>query len=429
MANQNVFCNVPWTNLHVYWDGSFGACCSEKHAPHTNLEKYNLKRMTVSEWYSAEPMQLMRAKIKTENPLSQCIGCYREESVGYESRRIKENFKSVIFTEQAFDRSYLQGPMYEIFESDEITRQPIDWHVDLGNECNLACKMCNPRASSRISSIFTKWQLIDQSANQNWTQDPVAWQNFLDSIMSVPNLNRLHFMGGEPLLNKRFPELLDFLLENRRQSISISFVTNGTIMNQGLVDRLKRFRSCDIEISIESVEANNHYIRQLSDTDTVLDNIKLLHAQQTDQFHVVLRSVPQLLNINNYHRYILWAWNMGLPIQGIPLINPRYLQVSVLPFEFRQTLVQNYQTVKDQISPDNIVGLSTGRNVGVLGTTLRRECDAMIRMLQQPEPENVAELRVELAKWLQRWDQEFGLNAHDFYPEYREFLDAIQYQI
>jgi len=101
----------------------------------------------------------------------------------------------------------------------------------------------------------------------------------------------------------------------------------------------------------------------------------------------------------------------------------------VLPFEFRQTLVQNYQTVKDQISPDNIVGLSTGRNVGVLGTTLRRECDAMIRMLQQPEPENVAELRVELAKWLQRWDQEFGLNAHDFYPEYREFLDAIQYQI
>jgi sulfatase maturation enzyme AslB (radical SAM superfamily) len=429
MANQTVFCNVPWTNLHIYWDGSFGACCSERHAPHSDSVKYNIKNMSVSDWYSEIPMQTMRTQIKSDTMLSQCEGCYKEETIGYESRRIKENFKSVIFTKQAFNKSYAQSPMHRAFESTTIDRLPIDWHVDLGNECNLACKMCNPRASSKISSIFNKWKILEETANRNWTQDPVAWQNFLDSIMLVPNLNRLHFMGGEPLLNKKFLELLDFLLENKRQAISISFVTNGTVMNQLVVDKLKQFSSCDIEISLESISNNNHYIRQASNTATILKTISELSAQQTDTFHVVLRSVPQLLNINNYDQYISWAWNLKLPIQGIPLIRPDYLQIAVLPFDLRQTFIKRYENAKNAIPQNAVIGLSTGRNVGALDTLLRRECDAMIAMLSDPEPTNVLELRKELAEWLMRWDKEFGLDARNYYPEYAEFLNDIQYRV
>ena len=135
MANKNIFCNVPWTNLHIYWDGSFGACCSEVHAPHVEPKKYNINNMTVAEWYRSTPIKTMRSQIKTENKLSQCEVCYKEEKIGYESRRIKENFKSIIFTELAFEKSYLQSPMWNDFESESTNRLPIDWHVDLGNEC------------------------------------------------------------------------------------------------------------------------------------------------------------------------------------------------------------------------------------------------------------------------------------------------------
>ena len=429
MPNQDIFCNVPWTNLHVYWDGSFGVCCSERHAPHNEPQLYNLQFMPIDQWYNSEPMQQVRAQIKSNNKLTQCVGCYREESIGHESRRVKENFKSVIFTKQAFDKSYQQSPMYQYFETNITTRLPIDWHVDLGNECNLACKMCNPKASSKISSVFTKWKLIDESANRNWTADPVAWQNFLDSILAVPDLNRLHFMGGEPLLNKKFMVLLDFLLANNRQSISISFVTNGTIINQTLIDKLKRFRSCDIEFSLESIHNNNHYIRQGQYTDVVISNIKTVIDQQTDQLHVVLRSVPQLLSINTYDQYIDWAWNNKLPIQSIPLTRPDYLQVSVLPFKLRQRFIKRFEKVKNSILPNNIAGISTGRNIGALDTLLRRECDVAITMLSAPEPDNIQQLRKELSMWLMRWDQEFNLNAFDYYPEYTEFLNEIQYRI
>ena len=420
---------MPWINTHIYWDGSFGMCCSERHAPHAEPQRYNLQNMTIPVWHKQQPMANVRIAIRDDTPLSACQVCYQEEAHGYESRRIKENFKSVIFTEQAFERSYAQSPARAQFEDETLTASPIDWHVDLGNECNLACKMCTPRYSSKISNHYVKWQLIDQSKNNNWTADPVAWQNFLDSVTATPKLNRIHFMGGETLLNKRLPEFLDFLIDNNRTALSISFVTNGTVMRQDILDKLKQFRSCDIEISLESIHSNNDYIRQGSSTEQVLSNIKMLADQQTDTFKVVLRSVPQLLNINNYDQYLLWAWENMLPVQGVPLLTPKYLQIQVLPLALRQQFVDQYQRVKDTIGEPTVSELATGRNVSRLAQSLRRECDAMINLLCAPEPNDVEELRQQLATWLQRWDREYGFDAHNYYPEYREFLDAIQYTI
>jgi sulfatase maturation enzyme AslB (radical SAM superfamily) len=360
--------------------------------------------------------------------LASCAGCYYEEQHGYESRRVKENFKSVIFTELSFDRSFEQSPGRDAFVP-VAKKSAIDWHVDLGNECNLSCKMCNPKASSKISSAYVKWGLIPASANQNWTANATAWDNFKKSILATPGLNRMHFMGGEPLLNKRFPELLDFLLDSN-PTMSISFVSNGTMINESIVERLKQFRTCDIEISLESIHSNNHYIRQGSVTSEVINNIKWLCTHQSDQFQVVLRCVPQLLNVNNYDQYLRWAWQHNLSVQGIPLTDPAYLQISVLPYDMRQQLIPQYTALADELQQHVLVNmLTTGRNVKNLAQGLLRECNAVISMLTAPEPDNVVELRKQLIHWLVRWDREFGLDAREFYPEYNDFLVDHGYQV
>jgi len=389
--------------------------------------------MSVGSWYNSTPMQQFRKNIQSATPIPACQGCYHEEEHGYESRRIKENFKSVIFTEQAFDRSYQQSPYYSEFERSDYStsKLPIDWHVDLGNECNLACKMCEPSASSSISNQYMKWQLIDESANRNWTQDAESWNNFTASILAVPNLNRLHFMGGEPLLNKKFTELLDFLIDNKKTGISISFVSNGTMINSDLIEKLKQFCTFDIEISIESIKNNNDYIRQGSHVQDTMKNIMWLKEQQSEQFHLVMRSVPQLLNVNNYDQYIQWAWENQLPVQGIPLIDPDYLQISVLPIALRTKIKKQYvNLVKffEQQKPA-MATLITGRNVSGLAQQLLRECQSVISMLDAPEPNNVDELRSKLVMWLMRWDRVYKLNAFDYYPEYQEFLHEIQYTV
>ncbi len=434
MAHQSIFCNVPWTNVHIYWDGSFGACCSESHKPYSS-GSYNLRDMTVQDWYNAPPMQALRKNIQGSNQLSLCNRCYHQENNGYESRRIKENFKSVIFTKQAFDKSFQQSPWYNRFVSALDTANqsaPIDWHVDIGNECNLACKMCNPSASSLIASKYKKWNIATDT-QKNWVNDPNSWNNFIASVDATP-INRLHVMGGEPMLSKKFKELVDHLIKTNRTDMSISFVTNGTIQDQEFIDKLKTFRSFDIEISIESFENNNHYIRQAigESTAPTIKHIQSLISQQTDTFHVVLRSVPQLLSINTYDQYIKWAWDSKVAIQGIPLIAPHYLAINVLPCELKQQLIQKFVKVKEYIqqSPQTSFNtLVTGRDVSRLDLQLIDECNAMISLLNQSEPSNVKDLRVQLSQWLMQWDKEFNLNAYEFYPEYAEFLNEIQYRI
>ena len=342
MPHDNIFCSVPWTNLHMYWDGSFGLCCSESKKPYPNKlsDRYNIKHMTVDQWYQSDVMKAKRIEILGDRHLSECTFCYTEEKFGYESRRSKENLKTVIFHNR-LEKSYQQSHWFDRFESAKFYSDqnlPIDWHIDLGNECNLACKMCNPRASSKIDAQYKKWKLEDKSYS-NWTNDSDSFRNFLLSIDKI-NVHRLHFMGGEPFYSKKFLQIVDYLLEKKRNNISVSVVTNGTIINPLLIEKLKTFKSFDIEISIESIESNNHYIRQGSDTEQLIQNILFLKKQETDNFKVVLRTVPQLLSINTYHKLILWAWENKLPIQGIPLKSPSYLSMKILPKYLKNKFVQ-----------------------------------------------------------------------------------------
>lgn len=437
MPNKDIFCNVPWTNLHIYWDGSYGVCCSESGKPYAvNLEKkYNIADMSIPEWFTSEPMKNIRLKMFGDDRVNICNKCYVEESINYESRRVKENFKSVIFTEKSFSKSYEQSPTYDIFEFSKqdgsVDILPIDWHIDLGNECNLACKMCNPAASSKIAAQYRRWNLIEsnQSIFTNWTNNDTTWQRFLDGIIQTPNLNRIHFMGGEPLLNKRFEGLLDFLLLNKKD-ISLSFVTNGTIYKQSIIDRLLQFKSCDIEISIENFDKTNDYIRQGCNIGQMTENIKMINDQTNDNFKLVLRSAPQLLSVNSYYNLIEWCLENRVAVQGVPLQNPPHLKINVLPWHIRQKIIAKYQNIKNNLESlvnKKINTLSTGRNTSNLEQQLLRETNAIINLLSSESDSDVDYQRQQLVTWLSKWDREYNFDAIEYYPDYADFFKNIGY--
>jgi hypothetical protein len=73
--------------------------------------------------------------------------------------------------------------------------------------------------------------------------------------------------------------------------------------------------------------------------------------------------------------------------------------------------------------------LATGRDTSRLEQLLIGECQSIIEMLNQPEPDNVEQLRQDLVFWLMRWDKVFNLNAYDYYPEYKEFFQEYGYRI
>jgi molybdenum cofactor biosynthesis enzyme MoaA len=428
MPNQKIFCSVPWTDTHLYWDGSYGACCSEYKKPEG--KEYNLKNTSLVQWYTSDTMRNFRSRIIGDTPLPECTACYHEEKNGHESRRIRENFKTSIFTEQAFDKSFHQSPWRDYF-TEETNQLPINWHLDFGNECNLACKMCHPNASSKIAHHYSSWNIAYEKKS-NWSNDEQSWNQLINNIKNTKGIHRIHVMGGEPVINKKFTQFVDWLITNKYTNLSLSFVSNGTIIDQTLIDKLKLFDSADIEISIESIHQNNHYIRQGSITESTLFNINNILNQQSEKLKLVLRTVPQLLNINNYHELILFAFERNLSIQSIPLTTPNYLMIQVLPYEIRQQFKQNYINTKNIIlsQQTNIANtIAVGRDTSRLGIQLVRECDTVLTMLDQPEPNNVEELRTILIDWLIRWDKVYKLDAREYYPEYLDFLEKYGYHV
>ena len=213
MPNQNIFCSTPWYGLHIYWDGSLGICCQESHKLYNN-RSYNIATTTIAEWFNSEPVKHFRQGVLGDSPVSACSRCYQEESVGGNSRRLKSNQKSVIFR-QAFADSFEQSPGRKHFDESGTTgTHPIDIHVDLGNYCNLACKMCNARSSSTRASQEVKWGIESsrQYLGTDWTQDTQVWNSFLQQLLDIPKLNNIHFMGGETLLTRRLEDLVDHMI-------------------------------------------------------------------------------------------------------------------------------------------------------------------------------------------------------------------------
>jgi len=432
MPNKKIFCNVPWSNFHLYWDGSFGGCCSEDGKIYNDSEsqKYNIANITVSEWYNSYPMQNFRKEIHGDQLISSCRQCYKQEKVGHESRRIKENFKSVIFTELNFHKSYKQSPWIKQFKNSKNDGKtkllPIDWHIDLGNECNFACKMCDEKASSKIASYLKTYGKYNGPTITDWSKNKQAYDNFLQAVDTI-NVKRIHFMGGEPTISRTFYKIIDYLIAKKRSEISLSFVTNGSKLDLNLFEKLKFFKSVDIEISIESLEKNNEYIRQGCKTEELIKTIKNFNRID-NQINIVLRTVPQLLSINTYTNLIKFAYENKLIIESIPLLKPDFLQINVLPLEIRQKFIIDLEKLRNNLIQNiQFKQIQNGRSQGTIIKKLIRECDTLINICNQPTPYNIQDLEQKLCNHLLFWDKIYKLNAIEIYPEYSDWLRSIGY--
>ena len=79
MSNQKVFCNTPWYEAHIYWDGSLGICCQESRKLHTDNQKFNIKNISLTDWFNSEPVRYFRKSLLDNTRTDICSRCYDEE--------------------------------------------------------------------------------------------------------------------------------------------------------------------------------------------------------------------------------------------------------------------------------------------------------------------------------------------------------------
>ena len=67
---------------------------------------------------------------------------------------------------------------------------PIDWQIDLGNQCNGRCVYCTPYYSSSLANEFKKIGLIKEVPPKAWTENEEAVDRFVDILKNTPKLSR-----------------------------------------------------------------------------------------------------------------------------------------------------------------------------------------------------------------------------------------------
>lgn len=392
--------------------------------------------MTIQQWFDSTPMRQARLSMLDDQKNSFCSRCYCEEQLTQSSRRHRSNQKSVIFTKVNFDESFQQSPHYDIFEQSSSNGQyhhlPVDIHIDLGNYCNLTCKMCEPKASSSIAVQHVKWGLTDSKKyiGTDWTRDQSVWQRTLEEIAAIPNLKNIHFMGGETLITKRFADFVDYFIESKRFDVGFSFVTNGTTFNDQLLNKLKKFSRVGIEVSVETATEHNSYQRQGTDNALVFENIHryIKHCNGTN-ITLTIRPAISALTIGSYTTLLEFCLVQKLTVKSLVCETPLYYNPRILPDTIKKQYLEKYQKFKQEHFK-NKIDIFEDFNESDPNEYLRsiyQQIDQCINLLTTPAPANQSQLLAEMISWCKKWDTVHGYDARVLYPEFSNMLDQYGY--
>jgi sulfatase maturation enzyme AslB (radical SAM superfamily) len=222
-------------------------------------------------------------------------------------------------------------------------------------------------------------------------------------------------MGGEPLYHKRFYQFINWCIDNDKTDFHLTFVTNGTIYKEDLFEKLKYFKSVQIEISIENMHETNDYVRMGSDYKTIQENILKFVSKGIP---IVLRTVPQALSIMHYDTILDFALEHKLVFDSNVLDNPQYLKCFILPKDLKNEIVAKIRSKYMHIlSSDEKISPSAIRSLH----GIKNQIESLLVRLEEIEPDNIEELRQKFVSYNKELDKISTTKFVDMYPKLLNF--------
>lgn len=226
------FCMAPWSSMSFNIDGTVAVCCYNKKTTVSIVGK------SIKEVWESSSFNALRDHVEKNDLSYDCQICLNKVQAGSNT-----NLKA-----RDYDK-FDQGKWPQIME------------FCLDNVCNLACEMCN----SVLSSTIRK--------NNNL---PVFQTKYSDEFLNelddfIPHLKEAVFVGGEPFLIPSYFIIWE-KMRKLNPSISISIVTNGTVLNNRIKTILENGQY-NLNISIDSVDKQTYEsVRNNAKFDTLMDN-------------------------------------------------------------------------------------------------------------------------------------------------------------
>jgi MoaA/NifB/PqqE/SkfB family radical SAM enzyme len=156
-------------------------------------------------------------------------------------------------------------PLAMAYDGFSIKEYPTLLELELSNQCNLECIMCEGRLSSGIRKNRDKLPPL-----------PIIYDDsFVEQLKEfIPHLEELRFNGGEPFAQKIVYDIC-MLVAELNPNLRINIATNGTVYNKQVRAILEKC-NISLNISIDSLEKENYEsIRINGNFDDLMANFEI----------------------------------------------------------------------------------------------------------------------------------------------------------
>jgi Radical SAM superfamily len=369
-----------------------------------------------------------------------CATCYYEDQFGKLNGRKRQLLKSAIDVEH-FELTMRSSPHMKHFaHSWENAGQsdyfPTDLQIDLGNMCNSACIMCDPRASSRLYTDHKKLHVIEPELFneprefKSWTRDSQLLNKFVTELSEIPDIKYIHFLGGETLYDSAFYDICEGLIASgRAKKIIVGTTTNGTIYSERLENIINGFQEFHLGISIESVTALNDYVRYPGRITEILPNIdKFLKLRTGSKLYVSLRITPNIFTISELDQMFEYMIEHQVAAESCNILHkPEYLRMELMPDDVRMTTLQRLDDIirKHDLTQSHLINV---RQRSLIPEAIANTIWEYKKFLTDYKiPDNAAVLRSRLVAALKAWEKLRGNCILDYAPQYEKFLRHYGY--
>lgn len=233
-------------------------------------------------------------------------------------------------------------PLAMAYDGFSIKQYPTLMELELSNQCNLECVMCDGRLSSGI-----------RKNRDNLPPLPQAYDDsFVEQLREfIPHLEELRFNGGEPFAQKIVYDICMVVAE-LNPGLRINIATNGTVYNkqvQKIMDRC----NLHLNISIDSLEKENYdSIRINGDFDVLMENFQRFR----NYCHTNNRGLSVMVNPMNNNwwempEFVTFATDHKVHLWYNTIHHPDHLSIWKLSSSELGIILQTLQPIVEQLKP------------------------------------------------------------------------------
>ena len=254
-AISKTFCPLPFNHVYIHPTNRTQVCCGfNKSKMPEGWELPNINEFDKLSDYLQHPnIKDIQEKMKKGEEVAGCATCYYAEKNGYDSMHTKE-------LKSWYGNDWMAEP--------DIVNPKLNFvEITFGNYCNLACRTCD-------SDLSHSW-LDDNKRLEKHVHEGLAVSTTKKRLNiereweddDFKDLEYLKITGGEPMLH---PDWFKFANRFDPTNVRMFIFTNASwVPKKRHLDLLKKFKHCQIFMSIDGTGSVQEYMRHNSKWDTV----------------------------------------------------------------------------------------------------------------------------------------------------------------